>query len=173
MNATLGQTLCQRRHAWGLSPEDVSHATRIPRHHLQWLESDQLCDFPGAAYALANLRRYCDALELDYEALAPLARMQLAALPAEPLQPRVLVSQPDSPVRPERSRRSGTAGTLLAAAAVAVFLVMSTVTALQVTSVKSTAAAEPIVAQPLPAYAEWQNRPLYAGFPAREHGGSQ
>jgi hypothetical protein len=135
------------------------------------MEADELPRFPCSAYALANLRRYCEALELDYGALAPLARMQLASMPPPHLHERVLLNPP--PARSHASpgvQRSGAAGTLLAGVSLTVFLFISAVTAMHIASVEP---AEPvrITAQPPPPYLEWEEYPLVARSALRRDSG--
>ena len=73
--AGLGELLRAARERRGLTLEQVSHETKIPRRHLEALEHDNLAALPGPFYQRAEIRTYARVLNLDPDvALARLAR---------------------------------------------------------------------------------------------------
>jgi cytoskeletal protein RodZ len=72
----LGELLRSARERRGLSLEQVSNETKIPRRHLEALERDNLTAVPGGFYRRAQLRTFAQAVNLDQNlALARLERM--------------------------------------------------------------------------------------------------
>jgi cytoskeletal protein RodZ len=74
-SATLGELLRRAREGRGLTLEQVSNETKIPRRHLDALEHDNLAAVPGGFYRRAEIRTYARAVKLDQNrALAELDR---------------------------------------------------------------------------------------------------
>jgi cytoskeletal protein RodZ len=83
----LGELLRHARTVRGLTLEEISKETRIPRRHLEALEHGNLAGLPAGFYRRAQLRAYARAVNLDQN----LALMELDRAEAVPETPR---SQP-------------------------------------------------------------------------------
>jgi cytoskeletal protein RodZ len=74
----LGQLLRRARERRGLTLEQISNETKIPRRHLEALERDNLAVVPCGFYQRAEVRAYARAVNLDQNlALAQLERVAL------------------------------------------------------------------------------------------------
>jgi transcriptional regulator with XRE-family HTH domain len=74
----LGQLLRRARERRGLTLEQISNETKIPRRHLEALERDNLAVVPCGFYRRAEVRAYARAVNLDQNlALAQLERVAL------------------------------------------------------------------------------------------------
>ena len=72
----LGELLRRARERRGLTLQQISNETKIPRRHLEALESDDLTAVPGGFYRRAQLRTFARAVSLDQGiVLARLERM--------------------------------------------------------------------------------------------------
>jgi cytoskeletal protein RodZ len=75
----LGELLRSARERCGLTIEQVASETKIPRHHLQSLEDDNLTVLPGGFYSRAQVRTYARAVRLDQN--LAVARLERALAP--------------------------------------------------------------------------------------------
>jgi len=74
-SASLGELLRRAREGRGLTLEQIAKETRIPQHHLEALEHDNLTAVPGGFYRRAEVRAFAQAVNLDANfALAQLQR---------------------------------------------------------------------------------------------------
>lgn len=74
-SARLGALLRRARESRGLTLEQVSNETKIPRRHLEALEHDNLAAGPGGFYQRAEIRAYARVVNLDQNlAIAELDR---------------------------------------------------------------------------------------------------
>jgi len=64
-SAKLGELLRRAREGRGLTLEQVSNETKIPRRHLEALEHDNLAAVPGGFYRRAEIRAYARVVNLD------------------------------------------------------------------------------------------------------------
>ncbi len=88
-SAGLGELLRCARERCGLTVDQISNETRIPRHHLEALERDNLTAVPGAFYRRAEIRAYARAVHLDQNlALAQLERASKPSVAPEPVPDR-------------------------------------------------------------------------------------
>ncbi|MBI5244452.1 MAG: helix-turn-helix domain-containing protein [Elusimicrobia bacterium] len=65
----IGAILRKKRQNRGLSLETVYQHTRIPKHLLEALESNDTHAFSAPVYLRGFLKNYCDYIELDFEPL--------------------------------------------------------------------------------------------------------
>jgi transcriptional regulator with XRE-family HTH domain len=80
----LGELLRQARERRGLTLEQISNETKIPRRHLEAIERDNLAAVPGGFYRRAQIRTFARAVDLDQGvALARLERMLKGPAPRE------------------------------------------------------------------------------------------
>src|SRR5688572_31629980 len=72
----LGELLRHARERRGLTLEQISNETKIPRRHLEAIERDNLAAVPGGFYCRAQIRTFARVVDLDQGvALARLERM--------------------------------------------------------------------------------------------------
>ncbi|PYR51001.1 MAG: hypothetical protein DMF89_07655 [Acidobacteria bacterium] len=64
-SAGLGELLRGARQRRGLTLQQISQETKIPRRHLEALEHDNLATSPGAFYQRAEVRAYAQVVHLD------------------------------------------------------------------------------------------------------------
>jgi cytoskeletal protein RodZ len=64
-SAGLGELLRGARQRRGLTLQQISQETKIPRRHLEALEHDNLATLPGAFYQRAEVRAYAQVVHLD------------------------------------------------------------------------------------------------------------
>ncbi|NLZ94170.1 MAG: DUF4115 domain-containing protein [Firmicutes bacterium] len=69
MSSGIGQELKQAREALGLSFEEITERSMIPKKYLNALEKEQFSLFPGEVYAKGALRKYATILGLDAQGL--------------------------------------------------------------------------------------------------------
>src|SRR5262245_5218468 len=87
-SAGLGELLRRAREARGLTLEQISSETRIPRRHLEALEHDNLTTVPGGFYRRAEIRAYARAVNLDQNlALRELDRAEAMPETRRPEEP--------------------------------------------------------------------------------------
>jgi cytoskeleton protein RodZ len=84
-----GELLRQARERCGLTLEQISRETRIPRGHLEALEHDDFAAGPAGFYRRAEIRTYARAVKLDQN--LALARLERALEP-----PPVREAMPDT-----------------------------------------------------------------------------
>jgi cytoskeletal protein RodZ len=85
-SAELGELLRRARERRGLSLQQISDETKIPRRHLEALEHDNLGALPGGFYGRAEIRAYARAVDLDQNlALAQFERALEASAPRKPV----------------------------------------------------------------------------------------
>jgi cytoskeletal protein RodZ len=81
----LGELLKSARARRGLTLQQVSNVTKIPRRYLEAVEQDRLEALPGGLYRRAHVRAYAQAVQLDPGLLAQLERDLKASVPIEAL----------------------------------------------------------------------------------------
>ena len=113
----MGEMLRAARDQAGLSLEAVSSATRIPRHNLIALESDNLDVLPAEPFTRGLIRVYTRALAVPEE---PVLNAYAAALSAQ----RLASSEPDRALRRRRGRLIAGAMAGMAVIAVVMLLVL-------------------------------------------------
>jgi cytoskeletal protein RodZ len=91
-SAGLGELLRRARENRGLTLEQISNETRIPRRHLEALEHDNLAAVPGGFYRRAEIRAYARAVNLDQD-LALTALDRALAVPEPPRRPEPTLSR--------------------------------------------------------------------------------
>jgi transcriptional regulator with XRE-family HTH domain len=93
----LGELLRRARERRGLTLEQISKETKIPRRHLEALEHDNLSAIPGGFYRRAEIRAFARAVDLDQSlALAQLERgLEWPSAPEKP-QTAAAQGQPSS-----------------------------------------------------------------------------
>ena len=92
----LGEVLRAARERRGLTIEQLSRETKIPRKHLEALEHDHLAALPGPFYQRAQIRTYARTVNLDPEvAMAHLER----ALTSSVVPPASTRPPADEPAR--------------------------------------------------------------------------
>jgi len=111
----MGEMLRAARSQAGLSLEAVSSATRIPRHNLIALETDDFDVLPAEPFTRGLIRVYTRALAVPAE---PVLNAYAAALSAR----RLAASEPDQALRRRRGRLI--AGVTAAVAVIAVVVVL-------------------------------------------------
>ena len=72
-----GERLRAAREAKGMSVEDVSNATRIPKRHLETIEDGDFAVLPGRTYAIGFSRSYAKAVGLNDDEIVNEVREQL------------------------------------------------------------------------------------------------
>ena len=93
-----GERLRAAREAKGLSVDDVSAATRIPKRHLETIEDGDFAVLPGRPYAIGFSRSYAKAVGLNDEEIVNEVREQLGIEdPAERLRDGTI--QTEDPTR--------------------------------------------------------------------------
>ena len=93
-----GERLRAAREAKGLSVDDVSAATRIPKRHLETIEDGDFAVLPGRTYAIGFSRSYAKAVGLNDEEIVNEVREQLGIEdPAERLRDGTM--QTEDPTR--------------------------------------------------------------------------
>ena len=84
-----GEYIRKAREQKGLTFDKISSDTTIPVKYLEWIETEQIQEFPGEPYFLGYLRNYCDYLEIDSNEAVRLyfaKKMQEAQVPTELLE---------------------------------------------------------------------------------------
>ena len=103
--AGLGELLRAARERRGLTLEQVSHETKIPRKHLEALEHDNLAALPGPFYQRAEIRTYARVVNLDPDvALARLERGLASSVAGS------VSSKPPTAHKASRASHADTAG---------------------------------------------------------------
>ena len=115
----MGEMLRTARNQSGLSLEAISSATRIPRHNLIALETDNLDVLPAEPFTRGLIRVYARALAVPEE---PVLNAYTTALSAR----RLAAGAPDRALRLRQGRLIAGAIAVLAVIAVAALLVVQT-----------------------------------------------
>jgi transcriptional regulator with XRE-family HTH domain len=93
--AGLGALLRRARLGRGLTLEQISKETKIPRRHLEALEHDNVAAVPGEFYRRAEIRAYARAVRLDQDiALAELDRAERPPVAGGAIVKRALPQKP-------------------------------------------------------------------------------
>ncbi len=95
--ATVGEQLRVAREAKKLSLEDIATSTRIPRRHLESLESGDWSKLPAPTYSVGFAKSYAVAVGLDRTAIGEQLRAEMGGYRADTSSPEVF--QPADPAR--------------------------------------------------------------------------
>jgi len=112
--ACVGERLKLAREAQGLTIEEIADRTRIPKRHLQTIESCGYDGLPAPTYTIGFIKTWGRLLGLDGASLANEFRLEIGGLASERAQPL--------PYEPADPRRTPPAGLALLAMLVAVIL---------------------------------------------------
>jgi cytoskeleton protein RodZ len=77
--ATFGENLAREREARGITLDESSAWTKIPRRYLEALERDDFADLPGGAFSKGFVRSYAQFLGLEAEAVVEAFVFELRA----------------------------------------------------------------------------------------------
>jgi len=105
---SLGAFLIAAREGRGLSAEDVVRETRLPRHYLRMMESNDYSEISDQLYLVPFLRRYAGFLELDQEDVAMRFVREVQRADGNPGPPRL-----DQPLVAEPRQHRGWTGALV------------------------------------------------------------
>lgn len=94
---TVGEQLRVAREAKTLSLEDIATSTRIPRRHLESLESGDWSKLPAPTYSVGFAKSYAAAVGLDRTAIGEQLRAEMGGFRADTSSPEVF--QPADPAR--------------------------------------------------------------------------
>ena len=94
---TVGDQLRAAREAKKLSLEDIAASTRIPRRHLESLESGDWSKLPAPTYSVGFAKSYAGAVGLDRAAIGEQLRAEMGGVRADTASPEVF--QPADPAR--------------------------------------------------------------------------
>ena len=94
---TVGEQLRAARESKQLSLEDIASSTRIPRRHLESLESGDWSRLPAPTYSVGFAKSYAGAVGLDRAAIADQLRDEMGGNRADSASPEVF--QPADPAR--------------------------------------------------------------------------
>jgi len=95
---TVGERLRAAREAKGMSLEDIAAQTRIPRRHLESLETGDWEKLPAPTYTIGFARSYAAVVELDRAEVADQLRNELGGY-----RPAVAAAEVFEPVDPART----------------------------------------------------------------------
>jgi len=102
---SVGLELCRARQRAGKTVMDVSHATKIPPHHLMAMERNRFNSLPGRVYAVGFVRIYAAFVGLDSE---PLVARVKAEMPTPEIELPAVNVLPGTGGTPEaKSARTG------------------------------------------------------------------
>ncbi len=79
---TVGERLRSAREAKGMTLEDVAAQTRIPRRHLESLETGDWDKLPAPTYTIGFARSYAAVVELDRSEISDQLRSEMGGRPA-------------------------------------------------------------------------------------------
>ncbi|HYI42492.1 MAG TPA: RodZ domain-containing protein [Sphingomicrobium sp.] len=94
---TVGEQLRAARESKKLSLEDIATSTRIPRRHLESLETSDWSRLPAPTYTLGFAKSYAGAVGLDRTAIGEQLRGEMGGFRADTSTPEVF--QPADPAR--------------------------------------------------------------------------
>ena len=94
---SVGEQLRQARESKKLSLEDIASSTRIPRRHLESLESGDWSRLPAPTYTLGFAKSYAGAVGLDRAAIGEQLRGEMGRTRPDTSTPEVF--QPADPAR--------------------------------------------------------------------------
>lgn len=94
---TVGQRLREAREAKGLSLEDIASSTRIPRRHLESLESSEWEKLPAPTYSVGFARNYAVALGLDRTEIGDALKAEMSGY--QPVTRQVEIYETVDPAR--------------------------------------------------------------------------
>lgn len=94
---TVGEQLRAARESKKLSLEDIATSTRIPRRHLESLESGDWSRLPAPTYSVGFAKSYASAVGLDRAAIGEQLRAEMGGHRADTRSPEVF--QPADPAR--------------------------------------------------------------------------
>ena len=94
---TVGDQLRAAREAKKLSLEDIAASTRIPRRHLESLESGDWSRLPAPTYSVGFAKSYAGAVGLDRAEIGEQLRAEMGGVRADTASPEVF--QPADPAR--------------------------------------------------------------------------
>jgi cytoskeletal protein RodZ len=94
---TVGEQLRAARESKKLSLEDIAASTRIPRRHLESLESSDWTRLPAPTYTLGFAKSYAGAVGLDRTAIGDQLRGEMGGIRTDTSTPEVF--QPADPAR--------------------------------------------------------------------------
>ncbi len=138
---TVGQRLKEAREAKGLSLEDIAASTRIPRRHLESLESSEWEKLPAPTYSVGFARNYAVALGLDRTEIGDSLKLEMGGYQHATRQAEVYET-----VDPARTMPKG----LVIGAILGLLVAIALVTWLSGKSTTPDAAVENVVATPDP-----------------------
>ena len=95
---TVGERLRSAREAKGMSLEDIAAQTRIPRRHLESLETSDWEKLPAPTYTIGFARSYAAVVELDRAEIADQLRGELGGY-----RPAVAAAEVFEPIDPART----------------------------------------------------------------------
>lgn len=87
--ASVGERLRVAREAKGLALEDVAAQTRIPRRHLESLESGDWSSLPAPTYTMGFAKSYAAAVGLDRVEIGDQLRLEMGGVRATPTDSEV------------------------------------------------------------------------------------
>ena len=154
---TVGAQLRSARESKKLSLEDIATSTRIPRRHLESLESGDWSRLPAPTYTVGFAKSYAGAVGLDRAAISEQLRAEMGGYRSNSTAPEVL--QPADPARTMPKW-------LVLAAIVAVALIALLFSWLQNRSLEPDEAATveaPAATSPAPTAAPAQQQPAATG----------
>jgi transcriptional regulator with XRE-family HTH domain len=131
---SVGDQLRIAREKMGLSLEDVASQTRIPRRHLEKIESEDWESLPAPTYTIGFAKSYASAVGLDRAAIGEQLREEIGGVRAAQAAPEYF-----EPADPARSMPKG----LVIGAIIAVLLVVLLFSWLDNRSLDSTDDAAP------------------------------
>jgi helix-turn-helix protein len=105
---SLGTFLIGAREGRGLSVDDVVRETRLPRHYLRMMETNDYSEISDQLYLVPFLRRYAGFLELDQEDVAMRFVREVQRADGNPGPPRL-----DQPLVAEPRQHRGWTGALV------------------------------------------------------------
>jgi cytoskeletal protein RodZ len=94
---TVGEQLRAARESKKMELEDIAASTRIPRRHLESLESSDWSRLPAPTYTVGFAKSYASAVGLDRTAIGEQLRAEMGGIRADTSTPEVF--QPADPAR--------------------------------------------------------------------------
>ena len=155
---SVGEQLRAAREKKKLSLEDIATSTRIPRRHLESLESGDWSKLPAPTYSVGFAKSYAAAVGLDRTAIGEQLRAEMGGYRADTSSPEVFQA-----ADPARTMPKGLVFAAIAAVVVMV-LIFSWVQNRSLSEPDEAPAAEaPVASAPAPAPAPQQQQPAANG----------